>query len=92
MHDGAPSGHDYRVQSWPDREVGIMKNHCNIEKSGFKSGAYIGYSQCGTWRIEKNQCGWRATLRSGQIITNLPFAPALITPTLCTMSEKLKTL
>jgi hypothetical protein len=66
-----------------------MKNYPNIDKSGFHRGEYVGYSKFGTWRIVKHQCGWSAILRSGSIVTNLPFAPVLIEKTIGEISAKL---
>lgn len=69
-----------------------MKNLHNIEKSGFHAGEYVGYSKHGVWRIFRASGNWRANLRSGQIITNLPFAPVLTRSTLSDLSIALDSL
>jgi len=83
-------GDYHRFQGRLDCGCGIMKSLHNIEKSGFHHGEYVGHSSSGTWRIVKHQCGWRATVRSGSITTNLPFAPALIDSTLQAISTRLE--
>ena len=67
-----------------------MKNLHNVEKSGFHRGEYVGYSKYGVWRIVKYGAEWRANLKTGQIVTNLPFAPVLTENTLFAMSKKLE--
>ena len=67
-----------------------MRNYHNIEKSGFHRGEYVGYSSHARWRIVRLPQGWRATLQQGQIVTNLPFAPALIDSTLSAISSRLE--
>lgn len=69
-----------------------MKNFHNIEKSGFHAGEYVGYSRHGVWRIIGQSGNWRANLRSGQIITNMPFAPVLTRAKLSELSIALDSL
>lgn len=36
-----------------------------IEKSGFRAGEYVGYSDSGAWRIKRGGRGWEAYKQAG---------------------------
>jgi len=66
-----------------------MKNYYNIECKKFH-GYYVGYSKCGIWHIHGNTGAWSAYLKSGQLVTNMAFAPVLHGSTLAELSKKLE--